>query len=398
MSTAVDFVHIASTIQLSIHSYAHLYTAPMDSPSTRSPAPPASPIRRWIEAVVPAHVLDFWGTTVSARWRWNQAAAVIVERRRVSATAVALRLRPNRHWDGLTAGQHVNVTVEVDGRRVTRCYSPSAVPGRPGLIEITVKAMTGGRLSMHLVDDARVGDVVELGERFGEMTLDAADARPLTLLAAGSGITPMLALLRERAVRPDSSPVTLHYWAARRAEFCHLDELRGLASAHGWLDVRFHLTREPAAATDETAGRIAAASFRDGVRALAGHAVFACGPHGFVEAARELVADHAALFRAESFSPLSLPTVGVDGAEVAVTLARSGRTVSVPTGQPLLVALESLGMKLPSGCRRGICNTCACGKRTGVSTDLATGATTDEPLSALRLCVSAATSDLVLEL
>lgn len=348
--------------------------------------------------MVPAHVLDFWGATVSARWRWNQAAAVIVERRMASANAVTLRLRPNRHWHGLAAGQHVNVSVEVDGRRVTRCYSPSAVPGRSALIEITVKAMAGGRLSTHLVEHARVGDVLELGEVFGEMTLKAAEARPLTLLAAGSGITPMLALLRERAARADDTPVALHYWAAQREEFCHVDELRRLAAEHAWLDLRFHLTRTPAAATDESAGRIAADSFADGVRDFDDRVVYACGPHGFVEAARELAAAHAALFRAESFSPLSLPAGAAVGPEVAVTLARSGRTVSVPTGQPLLLALESLGMKLPSGCRRGICNTCACGKRAGVSTDLATGATTDEPLSALRLCVSAATSDLVLEL
>lgn len=367
----------------------------MNSSTYPTPTPSTGSVRRFIEAVVPAHVLDFWGSRLSSRWRWRQAAAVVVARRPASIDAVTLTLRPNRHWRGYVAGQHVDVGIEVDGRRITRSYSPSPVPGRPRWIEITVRQVDGGRLSTHLNQVTRVGDVLDLGTPYGELGLAERGERPLVLLAAGSGITPMLALIRASAA--GSAPVTLHYWAARRAELCHVDELRALAATQPWFQVCFHLTREAAEATDERAGRIRAASFDGGHGDFAGRLVYACGPHGFVAAARAIAGAEAAVFRAESFSPLP-PTAPDAGAAVAVRLARSGRTVSVPSGQPLLAALESLGLALPSGCRRGICNTCACGKRDGVSRDLATGTTTDEPLSALRLCVSAAASDLVLEL
>ena len=81
-----------------------------------------------------------------------------------------------------------------------------------------------------------------------------------------------------------------------------------------------------------------------------------------------------------------------------VTLAASGRTLTVPRGQSLLTALEAQGIKPASGCRMGICNTCACGKVSGATRHLHTGESASEPVSALRLCVNAATSDLVLDL
>lgn len=81
-----------------------------------------------------------------------------------------------------------------------------------------------------------------------------------------------------------------------------------------------------------------------------------------------------------------------------ITLARRGTTVEVPRGQPLLGALEALGVSVIAGCRRGICHTCSCAKREGSSQDLRDGRVSNEPASALQLCVSAAVGDLVLEL
>jgi ferredoxin len=83
---------------------------------------------------------------------------------------------------------------------------------------------------------------------------------------------------------------------------------------------------------------------------------------------------------------------------VAVTLAKSGRTLQLPRGASLLAALEAEGVKPAYGCRMGICNTCACGKRSGQTRHLLTGALEGEPVSALRLCVNSASSDLVLDL
>jgi ferredoxin-NADP reductase len=339
-----------------------------------------------------AQVFDFWAARVSRTWSWKRPLARIVARHAASSDAVTLVLEPNRHFRGFAAGQHVNVTVEVDGRRLTRSYSPSAPPRRDGSIEITVKSVEGGRVSRHLADPMRVGDVVELGQAFGAMALPADASTPLLFLAAGSGITPLMAMLRSLPER--HAPATLLYWARTRAQLCFVDELRALAQRRGDVAVRFLLTGEAAIAADEGAGRLSIEQVRDW---LGGNAhVFACGPGGFVEQARTLLATDAKSFTAEAFSPP--PLLAADTGTVAVTLSRSGRTLTVPRGLPLLAALEAQGVVPESGCRMGICNTCACGKSAGATRHVHTGDVDIEPASALRLCVHAAASDLELDL
>ena len=320
--------------------------------------------------------------------------ARIVEREQAAANAVTLVLQPNRHWHGFTAGQHVNVTVEIDGRRLTRSYSLSAPPRADGRLEITVKAVDGGRVSAALCRDAKVGDVLGLGPAFGELALPLSPADPLLLLAAGSGITPMMAMLRALAQQERRTPATLLYWARTREELCFVDELRALAARNDHLTVRFLLTREATQAADEGEGRIDAAQVAP-FRSDATH-VFACGPDGFVEQARALLASTTKSFAAEAFSPPAM--VASETGTVAVTLARSGRTLQVARGQSLLTALEAAGVAPKSGCRMGICNTCACGKRSGTTRHLRTGDTEHEAVSALRVCVNSATTDLVLDL
>jgi ferredoxin len=124
--------------------------------------------------------------------------------------------------------------------------------------------------------------------------------------------------------------------------------------------------------------------------------VFACGPGGFVDRARSLFAAVAPTFHAEAFSPL--PRVVEDGGTVQVTLAASGRTLTLARGQSLLTALEAEGLRPASGCRMGICNTCSCAKSSGITRNLNNGDLAGEPVSALKLCISSAVSDLVLDL
>ena len=325
-------------------------------------------------------VFDFWASRVSRTWAWERPLARIVGRQPASSDAVTLVLRPNRHFRGLLAGQHVSLGVEIDGRRLSRSYSPSPAPG--GRLEITVKAVDGGRVSQHLCRDARVGDVLDIGPAFGTMTLPASPDTPLLWLAAGSGITPMLALLREAATRAQRAPVTLLYWARTRDELCFADELRALPAP---IAVRLLLTGEGDA-------RLDAAHLEPFL--AEGTQVYACGPGGFVERARTLAGSNA--FLGEAFS---LPAmVSGDTGSVAVTLAKSGRIVQVPRGQALLPALEAAGLRPAHGCRMGICNTCACGKSAGATHHLPSGDVDPEAASALRLCINAATTDLVLDL
>ena len=352
-------------------------------------------VRRVAGVMAPPQALAFWVDRLAPGM--DPGRARVLERRRESADAVTLVLQPGRGWGGCQPGQHVSIGAEIDGRRVRRSYSPTAIRA-DGRIEITVKRVAGGRLSGVLCDDAAVGAWLDIGPAFGEMTLPAQPDAPLLFLAAGSGITPLMSMTRALAVRGMPVPLTLLYWARRRDELCFVDELRGLASESADFKVQFHLTGEAAIAHDESEGRIDAAHLASHVPDLAGRRVFACGPSDFVDAARALAQPQALAFDSEAFTPPRIVDHSDTGGSVQVTLATSQRVLTLPRNSSLLEALEAAGLAPAHGCRMGICNTCACGKRSGSTRHLQTGALEHEPVTALRLCVNRAASDLVLDL
>lgn len=345
----------------------------------------AEPRQRWIS---PAF-FDFWATKLNPLWTLDRPLARLMARAPASSDAVTLVLRPNRHWKGMRAGQHVNLGVEIDGRRLVRSYSPTALPG--GLLAITVKAVEGGRVSRHLIENAAVGEVFALEPAFGELTLPPAPA-PLLLLAGGSGITPMRALLRELQAQDWKREVTLLYWARQREQLCFIDELQALVQQQPRFGMRCLLTGD----AESPAPRIDALPLDD-FPLLAERQVLACGPAGFVDAARSRLQGRVAGFQAEAFTPPSSP-ISADEGEVQVALARSGKTLMLARGRSLLEGLEEHGLRPRHGCRMGICNSCACGRQSGTTRHVLTGDRDAEPGAQVRLCVSAPSTNLVLDL
>jgi stearoyl-CoA 9-desaturase NADPH oxidoreductase len=369
----------------------------MNAVTTSAPARRRPLLKRLARTLVAPHTFDFWASRLHPTWSWDRPLARIVARQAESSDAFTLLLQPNRHWRGFSPGQHLNIGAEIDGTLVTRSYSPSDAPRTDGRIAITVKAMPGGKLSQHLCHAAKPGDVLTLGPAFGEMTLPETPEGAWLFLAAGSGITPMMAMIRAQAALGMPMPITLAYWARDRDELCFVDELRALAARQPNLRVDFVLTRATAA-SEFHHGRIDATLLSMFAPDLHQRRVFACGPSGFVAAARNLTIERAVGFHAEAFTPPQRIEADADGGSVRITLAASGRTLDVPRGISLLNALEAAGLKPASGCRMGLCNTCACGKREGSTRHLHTGDIGHEPVSALRLCVNSAASDLILDL
>lgn len=371
---------------------AVLPTIPMPLPASRSRLP------LWQRALAPwvsPPVFDFWARRVHPTWSWSRTLARVVERRVEARDSVSLVLKPNRHFTGYRAGQHVGVTVEIEGVRLTRSYSPTDIPRADRRIQLTIKRIAGGRVSDHLCERTRVGDTLELGPAFGEFELPSVPTEPLLLLAAGSGITPLMSLLRAQVARGFSAPVALLYWARTRDEFCFTRELRELAARFPTLMLRFVLTRQSPQAADETEGRIDE-DVLGCVPDLSMRTVYACGPSGFVGKAHGLLHARVRSLRVEAFTP---PPVETDVAGfVRVELRGSGRVLELPRNQTLLSALEAEGLRPKHGCRMGICNSCACGKLSGTTQNLLSRAFQDEPDQALRLCISAPRSDLVLDL
>lgn len=346
--------------------------------------------------MAPPQALAYWSHRLAPGAAADRAR--VLERRRESADAVTLVLQPGRGWGGCRPGQHVSVGAEIDGRRVHRSYSPTGIPRADGRIAITVKRVAGGKLSRYLCDDVPVGASLDIGPAFGGMTLPAQSDAPLLFLAAGSGITPLMSMTRALATDGMPVPLTLLYWARHRDELCFVDELRGLVRDHAGFNVRFLLTGDAAIAPDEGEGRIDAAQLAAFAADIAMRRVLACGPGDFVEAARALAGPQALAFDSEAFTPPRLLDDSDASGSVQVTLAASQRVLTLPRGSSLLDALEAAGLAPAHGCRMGICNTCACGKRSGSTRHLLTGEFEHEPASALRLCVNRAASDLVLDL
>ena len=356
-------------------------------------------MRRWLSPLVDPSVFDFWAAHLNPAWSWSRPLARIVARRVEALDTVTLLLKPNAHVGTYLPGQHVNVSSEVRGRKVTRSYSLTSLPSHK-LMSITVKRVDGGLLSTHLVQHAQVGDVVEMGPAFGDMVLPAQPSGRWLFLAAGSGITPLMALTRALAAQQMPVELTLVYWAKTRAELCFLLELQALVVREPRFRLVTVLTHEAETLAHEHRGLISQAQLDELVPALHEHQVYACGPGGFIDAARQLVEPRAQRFVAEGFTP-SAPASPLPESEirtVQVHLARTGRTLAVSTGTSLLEALEAQGLNPRSGCRMGICHTCVCTRHSGSTQDTLRGDISSESDMAVRLCVSRATSDLSLDL
>jgi len=223
------------------------------------------------------------------------------------------------------------------------------------------------------------------------MTLPAVPAGRVLLLAAGSGITPMRALVRQMESAGMPVQLDLVYWAQRREAVCFADELADVAARHPGFRVHLALTRDPAA----PAARVGDYDF-SALGNLSIAQVMACGPGGFVDAARARLQGQVAELQSEAFTPPVLPDA--ETGSVRVELRRSGRTLELPRGTSLLQALEAEGLRPASGCRMGICNTCVCGKASGVTRHTLTGEYAAEPATQVKLCVNSASTDLILEL
>lgn len=355
-------------------------------------------VSRTLQAVVGAEFLDFWAAELGFDARIQRTISRVVARWMETPDTVTLVLKPNSNFPGFLAGQHVNLTVEIDGVRHTRSYSFSEAPSATGLVAITIKKVPNGRVSTHLVDKVAVGDRIELGLPFGDMVLPATSAdSKLLFLAAGSGITPLMSFIRQLAVQGMPADVVLMYYVRTRQDLIFGKELMSLAAQYPSLRLQPVYELEPELQDGELSGRPCREQFDAALPDLSERAVYVCGPTGFMNAVRSLCDGIAPAFHAEAFTPPAfVPSTSTGIARLF--LSKSNRTVEVPEGMPLLDALEAQGIKPQSGCRMGICNTCACGKASGVTRNLLNNELSVDANASLRICVNAAVGDITLDL
>jgi len=211
-------------------------------------------------------------------------------------------------WPGHVAGQHVDVRLTAeDGYQAQRSYSIASAPEADEL-ELTVERIDDGEVSPYLVDELRAGDQFEVrGPVGGHFTWRAADGGPLLLVAGGSGLVPLMAMLRQRAAQGSTAEARLLVSARSRDDLLYREELAALAGRGDGLGVAYTLTRARPPDWDGYDRRVDAAMLEAvGPAPAAAPRVFVCGPTAFVERVADLLVSmgHApAAIRAERFGP-----------------------------------------------------------------------------------------------
>ncbi|MFJ9038547.1 ferredoxin reductase [Streptomyces sp. NPDC102406] len=308
--------------------------------------------------------------------------------------AATLTIRPGRGWHGHRPGQYLPLGVEIDGVRHWRTYSlTSPAADRTAEVTVTVKARADGTVSPHLVHRTAPGTVLRLGPAQGEFTLPRAPRRRLLFVTAGSGITPVMGMLRTLARHPGPVPDVLLLHSAPTPDDCLFrTELSVLEKELAWLTVQVTHTRT---GPRLTARRIAAAcpDWRD-------RDAWVCGPAGLLDATERqwTAAGVRERLRLERFHLAPVLPPGADAVGGRVRFARSGTEVTAPGATPLLAVGEAAGVPMPHGCRRGICFGCLVPLLDGRVRDLRTGEQRGEPGESIQTCVSAAAGPLVLDL
>jgi stearoyl-CoA 9-desaturase NADPH oxidoreductase len=306
--------------------------------------------------------------------------------------AVTVLIRPGYEWVGHRPGQYLRIGVVVDGVHHWRAYSLTTDPGRPdGLIGITPKLVESGVVSPYLVRQARPGDVVRLGGVEGTFVLPDPPPRQLLFISAGSGITPIMSMLRSLD-REEALHDAVHVHSARLADGVIFGEqLRGLDGRRGGYRPHLRITSQ--------AGRFAPAELDELCPDWHERHAFVSGPGEMLDALTRHWEEHGNpdLLEMERFQPV-IGGGAVEGEGGTVSFTASGVEADCDGGTPILVAGEAAGAELPFGCRMGICHTCIGRLCAGEVRDLRTGEVYGQEGEMVRTCVNAPEGDVAIAL
>jgi ferredoxin-NADP reductase len=352
---------------------------------------------RLFDAAATPYGVDRYVELVRPSWSSTEVRAKVVGVVRTTPRSVTLTLRPNGNWSGFRAGQYTQLTVEIDGVRHTRCYSmANAATSRNGLLELSITAQPEGKVSQHLREHATRGATVWLTPAQGLFTLPDTEPERLLLISGGSGITPVMSMLRTRCALGGIKPVTFLHYALTRADMLYDAELEELAVTAPNLRVQCVFTDEPG--TGDLDGFLTTAHLDAADPLWRDAEVFVCGPAPLMDSARAILeeagrGDH---LHTEAFT---LAQFTAEAGSVDGTVRFGASEMGVHSdGSPVLIQAERAGLAPLFGCRMGICHTCTRKLCSGVVRDAVTGDLTNGPDVNIRICVSVPVGDVEIDL
>ena len=285
-------------------------------------------------------------------------------------------------------GQYVGIGLQVDGRWHWRSYSLTSIAGDAKVISVTIKANPDGFLSSHLVDGVSPGTVIRLAAPKGDFSLPNPPPQKILFVTAGSGVTPVMAMLRALQHRGDMPDVVHVHSAPDRESVIFHDELVALQENSPTYKLTMQFTREN--------GKVDLADLTPLVPDWRDREVWACGPVAMLDVAEQVweEAGRSDHLHIERFAIARTDKGGEGG---TVTFAKSGKTAEIDGATTLLEAGEGLDIQMPFGCRMGICQSCVVPLSGGYVRDLRSG---DERREGDRIqtCISTVSGECTLDL
>ncbi len=323
-------------------------------------------------------------------WTARELRGEVVEVCRETEDSATVTIKPG--W-GFSAdyqpGQYVGIGLRVDGRWHWRSYSLTSVPRRESkLITITVKATPEGFLSSHLVNGVEPGTIVRLATPKGDFALPDPPPEKILFISAGSGITPLMAMLRTLTARGQTPDIVHVHSAPTAGDVIFHDELRALERDHPSYRLHLQLT--------ESEGHLALENLGDVVADWEQRPTWACGPTPMLDDV-EAVWDDAGRGEHLHIERFTIDRTDKGGEGGTVTFAISDKTVEIDGATSLLEAGEKVGIQMPFGCRMGICQTCVLPLESGHVRDFRNGGEHGAG-DRINTCVSTASGDCTLKI
>ncbi|MFM9377393.1 ferredoxin reductase [Gordonia sp. VNK21] len=323
-------------------------------------------------------------------WSARELRGKVVSVTTETADSATIVIRPGWGFSfDYSAGQYIGIGVLLHGRWTWRSYSLTSVPDSSHgdkTVAITVKAMPEGYLSSHLVNGLVPGTVVRLAAPSGEFVLPEPLPPRLLLATAGSGITPIMSMLRTLRRRGERSDIKVIHSAPTADDVLFAEELESMA-AEGLIDLTLRLTRE--------SGKLSVDDLAAVCPDFLERQTWACGPGGFLDMLTAAYGDDDRLEQLH-IERFALERGASDAQGGVITFGTPDRQVEADGATTLLEAGEQAGVLMPFGCRMGICQSCVVMLDKGAVRDLRTGA---EHIAGERVqtCVTAAAGDCTLD-
>jgi ferredoxin-NADP reductase len=338
-------------------------------------------------------LVDDYLELINPLWSTRELRGRIESIDRETRDAATVLIKPGYRWGGHQPGQYLRIGLDIQGVRHWRAYSLTSDPAREdGLISITVKNVDEGKVSPYLVRRGRPGTIVSLGGVEGDFLLPDELPPKLLFVSAGSGITPIMSMLRHLDQSGELGDTVLLHSAREADEVIFGDELRSLAKRHADFELHEQLTADN--------GRMGPPDLDRLCPDWQERETFISGPNEMLDAFSDHYeqADVTERLHMERFQPKLGLGEGEEGSGGTIKFLESDTEAESDGSQPILVAGEEVGLDLPYGCREGVCHTCVGSLRSGQVRDLRTGKVHGEEGETIRTCIHAPEGPVEIEL